>query len=1352
MKRNKYLLIFVVVLVTVIVLGTFYSAAGKQKMNSSAKTKSNRVIYPTPTGGRPGENDPMGNPNCRTILEDAVLQISIGYDTPVMATNIDIPFDDNLKGWYATSDSTSWSVPMYNMQSPVEVAKGRPLNLKEEDPIVAYYTKEDDGTVKPVIAFQRNLGYYGKIPGTYQSGDPWGIFSSIDIEIGDIDGETDSNGEVKEEVVVAYRKYNGDNKYSVWLTALNAKGYYSDCFEVIDTVKTNDDMPWYGDGSFWSVCFMSLTTGDFDGDSIDEIALFYKTYVGDNWYLYTFDCQDGKLTQRGVLSEDFQIAYNSVDLASGDFDGDGKDEIAALFGRNTSWEHSDNLKFPVYINIYKMDDNLTPVKKASYCGKEDAEYCNKGAAITSGFFKLDNKNGYTVNRRQLAVVTAYEIDDRQWLPFVSSYDVDDNLQPVYKSSIPAYPGSYPIGQEVAHLKPSITSGRFLSFENERLNDQVVATWGHTPYTGSESTMIYNAFFLDENNMSLSKPGEPPSYYVYPQDWHYSMNPLNRAPFAGIATAPEGKSYHLGAPAHIYLPRVMRTNRVIQEPPKHIDYLPDENGDWKVINASRSRDFYATFQDEEDSSITTTSTDKSNWDIGGSVAVTAKETIKAAVIKTTVKESAKISKNYESTTTDINGEYVEIETKSDFDTKRDDYVQMFVQTLDIWRYPVYGLKTDDGNNAFYELVIPGPSYKVNAAGCDLSDYYQPVHENGNLLSYPQTLDNPLPDDMGTFNVAGEPLASPTPMSGDTVLAYSSMSGSQGISWAKESWNSEEKSTCNTLSENADVKLSVKAKIKIVKIKASVDVSFHNSKSFSDTSYSENKLSSNKGITINLPSDTGTDYAYTFKPLVYSTKDGTLKLAHTVNPEGSSQGDWWQTHYHNQPDISLNLPKKFHFTPNPDDSEHKGTWELAKTRQSRSRMRGLYLLTKEPDLEDDSNNSYLAGAPTAGDKIWVMTRVYNYSLNTSTGPFKVLFSYAKYDPDLGDNEPDLTTIGSATVDNLDALKNKQVYVQWDTTGLGGSNSAEPQSYVIYVTVDPDNEVKNEFHELYAGDQTPAPSGQDVKQVFTGSNNQGFWPWDNSFVVFSKSEDVEDEDDAAEISIKQESLELQNTAESAEYPDACYTELPYRLKLKLVSDKSDKEFRDVFFYDNNKMFAMKRSFGLKQGENDFYCQWTPTEAGEHIIQAAILEDENDSKKGNNMVMLNVTVTKFGSTPTSDTDTGSSEKSGFCFIATAAYGSQQEHHVKVLRQFRDKYLLTNNPGRAFVKQYYRLSPPIARDIADSKTKKAVVRIALIPLYIFAYGMVNLGFWKMAMILLLTVVFSGFLFRYGKRKLISKN
>jgi endonuclease YncB( thermonuclease family) len=67
-------------------------------------------------------------------------------------------------------------------------------------------------------------------------------------------------------------------------------------------------------------------------------------------------------------------------------------------------------------------------------------------------------------------------------------------------------------------------------------------------------------------------------------------------------------------------------------------------------------------------------------------------------------------------------------------------------------------------------------------------------------------------------------------------------------------------------------------------------------------------------------------------------------------------------------------------------------------------------------------------------------------------------------------------------------------------------------------------------------------------------------------------------------------------------------------------------------------------------------------------------------------------------------------CFIATAAYGSQMEPHVKILRDFRDRFLLGNTVGRIFVRLYYTYSPPMADFIKKHDKLRAMVRITLLP------------------------------------------
>jgi hypothetical protein len=75
-----------------------------------------------------------------------------------------------------------------------------------------------------------------------------------------------------------------------------------------------------------------------------------------------------------------------------------------------------------------------------------------------------------------------------------------------------------------------------------------------------------------------------------------------------------------------------------------------------------------------------------------------------------------------------------------------------------------------------------------------------------------------------------------------------------------------------------------------------------------------------------------------------------------------------------------------------------------------------------------------------------------------------------------------------------------------------------------------------------------------------------------------------------------------------------------------------------------------------------------------------------------------------------GGSSGGGGCFIATAAWGSGLAPEVGALQEFRDRYLLTNRPGQAFVEWYYRVSPPAAAFIAEHESMKTAVRWGLAP------------------------------------------
>ena len=71
----------------------------------------------------------------------------------------------------------------------------------------------------------------------------------------------------------------------------------------------------------------------------------------------------------------------------------------------------------------------------------------------------------------------------------------------------------------------------------------------------------------------------------------------------------------------------------------------------------------------------------------------------------------------------------------------------------------------------------------------------------------------------------------------------------------------------------------------------------------------------------------------------------------------------------------------------------------------------------------------------------------------------------------------------------------------------------------------------------------------------------------------------------------------------------------------------------------------------------------------------------------------------------------SGGCFIATAAYRDYDHPNIQLLREFRDRYLLTNSFGRIFVDMYYHYSPTLAKFVAGRNSMKVLVRLTLMPM-----------------------------------------
>lgn len=91
-----------------------------------------------------------------------------------------------------------------------------------------------------------------------------------------------------------------------------------------------------------------------------------------------------------------------------------------------------------------------------------------------------------------------------------------------------------------------------------------------------------------------------------------------------------------------------------------------------------------------------------------------------------------------------------------------------------------------------------------------------------------------------------------------------------------------------------------------------------------------------------------------------------------------------------------------------------------------------------------------------------------------------------------------------------------------------------------------------------------------------------------------------------------------------------------------------------------------------------------------------------------------------------GGTDPGGFCFIATAAYGSPLEGDLDTLRAFRDQMLRPTEGGSALVDAYYTYGRRWASWIADKPALRAAVRVALVPVVWIARFVLALGpYWS---------------------------
>lgn len=1158
------------------------------------------------TGPRPGSGNPL-TVTKRVLFQDDELLLMVGDPTAHKMSYLDmVPDNNQLDSWTSSSDSHDYLASEYSIDDkgyPYPAIKSCRVHFTRNDiEQVAYLLPQADAAHIILELWDLKDGRHTRMT-TFPAQQLYYRPDIFDIAAADLDEVTDNAGNYHDEIIIA--RYNNGK------TIINILRHD---FAPISTIELVAPSP--GGQTLNS---LAISAGDFNGDGHLEIvvgqAVGQYSHNGLTATIIHFDHKDGGLTaQVGPTWQDGAQDGSLMDIATGDFNGDGHDDIA--------------LATAFYLRLITVDDNWNLQRKIL---SQIDNGCNVEAVkIASGLFTFDPSNGFDLNRRQLVLchsACTKDIKCRIWVfdenlkfqsalawPDIETEDQEENSDttPHIDLAVGNFIGHGKDGKSTSPLEQVAVSYNYFSEEGYNCGNYSNKC---TTYVNQQVTLI--GIDGDLTKTATIWQGEKQEI-----DRHTPPTPINI-----IALDNDGDSYILGNPAHISISDYCSLDYLIQEPPKHIDYLPVTSGvfdgKWEIANISVYEDFYTELKDDQSTTVTTTAKDTSNWSIGGSASVDVKDTVSENAVlesaETSVEVKAKLSYQYDSSEESWKSQYKSRDISFDGQAVWDDFLIGTTKQLDIWRYPIIGYRNPDASQppfSYMEIILPGPYTKISGSGKSVV-WYQPIHQNGNLLSYPLISDD-FPRDLGSFRLPDGSTVQDT-MNERISYNYGGVAQDLSLSWTEKAGSGSEKSYNNTLGESLDINLGLKGKAGVLvsgAVDVDVDVNLNHTNSWGGAATSSCVTSESKGITVAVPAG-GSEGGYSFMPAVYvSSGTGTLKVAYAVNPIGSASGElWWRNQYGSRPDPALNLPNRFKW--HEMDSEHTmGYWTFSK-KIDRMEMRGFFLRHNEPD-KISGNYELISGPPLDGEIIRLCARIYNFALNDSVDDVGVRFESIQLD-DKGKEKGERVVVGETTVslghidDGLDDSM-KEAWVAWDTTGKhnkGGSG------YRFYVTVDPENKIKNELHELGAiavdiKDEDAVDfdaAGNPIKPIH--GNNEGFWPWGHGFQVSSASatnlQGVASSEEWLAISALQ--IEKDGKPLSGDKIDVTAGK-EYLIRAKVSASSHQTRFVNVFFYEETfsekRLLAIKRITVMADGSSTWF-RWTPKELGVSTISADLVGMDN-------------------------------------------------------------------------------------------------------------------------------------------------
>ena len=799
----------------------------------------------------------------------------------------------------------------------------------------------------------------------------------------------------------------------------------------------------------------TVAIADVDGDGQREIAVVTVTFdPARNFHnlqaiLYRYDAGDATatpprapaLTLLSVVSLDGapngQYTLNPVSLATGDLDGDRREELLVLDVTNVRLDTAPT-RADLHLVVAGWNDTtkqLQTVLDQKLSGNIEAwEDDGQGgvfftdAKVVTGQFAYDATGKIPLAQRSAAVLfkehgsSDYHIET--WNVARAADTGAWSATKADRVSVTTCGGSH----NWADLAAGSWVGVYAGFDNPSPWGLAV-TYETRDRTGTpKQTLVLAAVDITTQKITLGTPTLFDGPAIEPD------RDCGKAPYGALVFPldADGDSLRVGPPIHMTVANLNYFDFLIQEPPKHVDWLPGVSGadpDTGVLNVSRLTAFNVTYTDTSGTSFSTTTSKTSGQTWGGGVTGDIRFNFGEDFFgleknDVTLDFGFHASRYNESQKTAFTGKDSTWSQTLEATTLQDDVLRFYPRTIDIWRYPLYGHRAtvpDDpaATFSYYEISLPralcltqgdsDPSTcpKLDGTNGLHVDGYEPWHENGNLLSYPAVPDEcgtqcqPLPPDLGAWkrphqqdklfddtngpcrwdksdlpntDLCTLPLTAPAigtfPGAQNTTVTMSH----DGVTGNSRTWG-------HTIDGGFDLGVGFQVgwgplpKIGGLGISGCIDGYYDKQTTTSNATGSQTTTSESQNISVNSKLVGNADQAYNFYPIMYVATGGALKVAHAAGTfaDVTSAGFWATTYA--RPDPALNLPRRFVSSAATPD-----VWLLNAAPEAQA-MRGFLVLNGNPKAKDSYQKPVARppaiGDPTFDNKILLQARVYNYA---------------------------------------------------------------------------------------------------------------------------------------------------------------------------------------------------------------------------------------------------------------------------------------------------------------------------------------------------------------------------------------